>query len=58
MFHMTWHQGIATTINKEIPTTPTRMDKLRNIDGKMPEDVQQEHPVTAGGNTKWHSNFG
>lgn len=58
MFHMTWHQGIANTINKEIPTTPTRMDKLRNIDGEMPEDVRQGHPVTAGGNAKWHSNFG
>ena len=55
---MTWHQGIATTINKEIPTTPTRMDKLQNIDGEMPEDVRQGHPFTAGGNAKWHSNFG
>lgn len=55
---MTWHQGIANEINKEIPTTPTRMDKLQNIDGEMPEDVRQGHPFTAGGNAKWHSNFG
>ena len=32
---MTWHQGIANEINKEIPTTPTRMDKVRNTEGEM-----------------------